>query len=228
MEKKHLVLASGSPRRKELLSQLGYEFSVLVTNVEECKHAQETAEEYVQRLSLDKALAALSLLTENSSEKQHVVTGSDTVVSSSDNVALGSDIAAVGSDIVALDSEIVVLGSDTVVVSQGQVLEKPADLADSKRMLTQLANERHQVMTAVSVVSAEKQKTEIIITDVWFKPLSEKEIEQYWQTGEPCDKAGSYGIQGLGGRFVTRIEGSYYAVVGLPLFETDQLLQEFL
>ncbi|KZX66663.1 septum formation protein Maf [Vibrio sp. HI00D65] len=200
MEKKHLVLASGSPRRKELLSQLGYEFSVLVTDVEECKHTQETAEEYVKRLSLDKALAALSLLTTNPSEKQHVASGSDTVV----------------------------LGSDTVVVSQGQVLEKPADFSDSKRMLTQLANGRHQVMTAVSVVSKEKQKTEIVITDVWFKPLSEKEIEQYWQTGEPCDKAGSYGIQGLGGRFVTRIEGSYYAVVGLPLFETDQLLQEFL
>ncbi|CDT96226.1 Septum formation protein Maf [Vibrio coralliirubri] len=207
MEKKHLVLASGSPRRKELLSQLGYEFSVLVTDVEECKHAQETAEEYVKRLSLDKALAALSLLKDNPSERQHVVPSSDTVV---------------------LGSEIVVLGSDTVVVSQGQVLEKPTDFADSKRMLTQLANERHQVMTAVSVVSEEKQRTEIIITDVWFKPLSEKEIEQYWQTGEPCDKAGSYGIQGLGGRFVTRIEGSYYAVVGLPLFETDQLLQEFL
>lgn len=207
MEKKHLVLASGSPRRKELLSQLGYEFSVLVTDVEECKHAQETAEEYVKRLSLDKALAALSLLKDNPSERQHVVPSSDTV----DN---GSDI--------------VVLGSDTVVVSQGQVLEKPTDFADSKRMLTQLANERHQVMTAVSVVSEEKQRTKIIITDVWFKPLSEKEIEQYWQTGEPCDKAGSYGIQGLGGRFVTRIEGSYYAVVGLPLFETDQLLQEFL
>ncbi|CAK2136136.1 Maf family protein [Vibrio crassostreae] len=207
MQKKHLVLASGSPRRKELLSQLGYEFSVLVTDVEECKHAQETAEEYVKRLSLDKALAALSLLKDNPSERQHVVPSSDTV----DN---GSDV--------------VVLGSDTVVVSQGQVLEKPSDFADSKRMLTQLANERHQVMTAVSVVSEEKQRTEIIITDVWFKPLSEKEIEQYWQTGEPCDKAGSYGIQGLGGRFVTRIEGSYYAVVGLPLFETDQLLQEFL
>ncbi|KAB0481130.1 septum formation protein Maf [Vibrio sp. IB15] len=214
MEKKHLVLASGSPRRKELLSQLGYEFSVLVTDVEECKHTQETAEEYVKRLSLDKALAALSLLTTNPSEKQHVAPSSDTVV--------------VSSDAISLDSEIVVLGSDTVVVSQGQVLEKPADFSDSKRMLTQLANERHQVMTAVSVVSQEKQKTEIVITDVWFKPLSEKEIEQYWQTGEPCDKAGSYGIQGLGGRFVTRIEGSYYAVVGLPLFETDQLLQEFL
>lgn len=214
MEKKHLVLASGSPRRKELLSQLGYEFSVLVTDVEECKHAQETAEEYVKRLSLDKALAALSLLATNSSEKQHVASGSDTVV--------------VSSDVISLDSETVVLGSDTVVVSQGQVLEKPTDFSDSKRMLTQLADGRHQVMTAVSVVSEEKQKTEIVITDVWFKPLSEKEIEQYWQTGEPCDKAGSYGIQGLGGRFVTRIEGSYYAVVGLPLFETDQLLQEFL
>ncbi|WP_261885204.1 Maf family protein [Vibrio pomeroyi] len=221
MEKKHLVLASGSPRRKELLSQLGYEFSVLVTDVEECKHAQETAEEYVKRLSLDKALAALSLLTTNPSEKQHVACGSDTVVVSSDTVVVSSDA-------ISLDSETVVLGSDTVVVSQGQVLEKPADFSDSKRMLTQLADGRHQVMTAVSVVSEEKQKTEIVITDVWFKPLSEKEIEQYWQTGEPCDKAGSYGIQGLGGRFVTRIEGSYYAVVGLPLFETDQLLQEFL
>ena len=228
MEKKHLVLASGSPRRKELLSQLGYEFSVLVTDVEECKHAQETAEEYVKRLSLDKALAALSLLKDNPSEKQHVVPSSDNVVSSVDNVAVGSGIVALDSDAISLDSETVVLGSDTVVVSQGQVLEKPTDFADSKRMLTQLANERHQVMTAVSVVSEEKQRTEIIITDVWFKPLSEQEIEQYWHTGEPCDKAGSYGIQGLGGRFVTRIEGSYYAVVGLPLYETDQLLQEFL
>ena len=242
MEKKHLVLASGSPRRKELLSQLGYEFSVLVTDVEECQHAQETAEEYVKRLSLDKALAALSLLKDNPSEKQHVVPSSDNVVSSSDNVVPSSDNVvsssehvvssvdnvAVDSGTVALDSEIVVLGSDTVVVSHGQVLEKPTDFADSKRMLTQLANERHQVMTAVSVVSEEKQRTEIIITDVWFKPLSEQEIEQYWQTGEPCDKAGSYGIQGLGGCFVTRIEGSYYAVVGLPLYETDQLLQEFL
>ncbi|MEZ9980874.1 nucleoside triphosphate pyrophosphatase [Vibrio cyclitrophicus] len=228
MEKKHLVLASGSPRRKELLSQLGYEFSVLVTDVEECKHAQETAEEYVKRLSLDKALAALSLLKDNPSEKQNVISSSDTVDPSFDNAAVGSEIVDLSSEAVSLDSETVVLGSDTVVVSQGQVLEKPTNFADSKRMLTQLANDRHKVMTAVSVVSEEKQRTEIIITDVWFKPLSEKEIEQYWQTGEPCDKAGSYGIQGLGGRFVTRIEGSYYAVVGLPLFETDQLLQEFL
>lgn len=194
MDKSSLVLASGSPRRKELLTQLGYEFSVLVTDIEEQQQPDEDAQAYVQRLSLDKAKAALNLIVEREPNSDSVV----------------------------------VLGSDTVVVSQGQVLEKPSDLADCKRMLTQLSDQRHQVMTAVSVVSADKQKTEIVITDVWFKPLSEQEIEKYWQTGEPCDKAGSYGIQGLGGRFVTRIEGSYYAVVGLPLFETDQLLQEFL
>ena len=194
MNKSSLVLASGSPRRKELLTQLGYEFSVLVTDIEEQQQPDEDAQTYVQRLSLDKAKAALNLIAEQEPNS----------------------------------NQYVVLGSDTVVVSQGQVLEKPSDLADCKRMLTQLSDQRHQVMTAVSVVSADKHKTEIVITDVWFKPLSEQEIEKYWQTGEPCDKAGSYGIQGLGGRFVTRIEGSYYAVVGLPLFETDQLLQEFL
>ena len=210
MSKSSLVLASGSPRRKELLTQLGYEFSVLVTDIEEQQQPDEDAQAYVQRLSLDKAKAALNLIAEQEPN-------------SDSTVSLGSDnTASLGSD------NIVVLGSDTVVVSQGQVLEKPSDLADCKRMLTQLSDQRHQVMTAVSVVSADKQKTEIVITDVWFKPLSEQEIEKYWQTGEPCDKAGSYGIQGLGGRFVTRIEGSYYAVVGLPLFETDQLLQEFL
>ena len=210
MNKSSLVLASGSPRRKELLTQLGYEFSVLVTDIEEQQQPDEDAQAYVQRLSLDKAKAALNLIAEQEPN-------------SDNTVSLGSDnTASLGSD------NIVVLGSDTVVVSQGQVLEKPSDLADCKRMLTQLSDQRHQVMTSVSVVSADKHKTEIVITDVWFKPLSEQEIEKYWQTGEPCDKAGSYGIQGLGGRFVTRIEGSYYAVVGLPLFETDQLLQEFL
>lgn len=210
MDNPSLVLASGSPRRRELLTQLGYEFSVLVSDIEERQQPDEDAKAYVQRLSLDKAQAALNLIAKQEPNSD------DTASFGSDNtVALGSD-------------NIVVLGSDTVVVSQGQVLEKPRDLADCKRMLTQLSDKRHQVMTAVSVVSADKQKTEIVITDVWFKPLSEQEIEQYWQTGEPCDKAGSYGIQGLGGRFVTRIEGSYYAVVGLPLFETDQLLQEFL
>ena len=101
-------------------------------------------------------------------------------------------------------------------------------MCSSDLMLTDLSGRRHQVMTAVSVVSSEQQHSVVVTTDVWFKQLTHEEIEQYWQSGEPCDKAGSYGIQGLGGRFVTRIEGSYHAVVGLPLFETDQLIQEFL
>lgn len=183
-----LVLASGSPRRKELLTQLGYEFTVIKTDVEEVKQEHESAQEYVQRLAYDKAIAGLA-------------------------------IADVGS---------VVLGSDTVVVIDGKVLEKPRDFADSQRMLLMLSEAQHQVMTAVSVVSEKEQQTVVVTTDVWFKSLSEKEIEQYWLSGEPCDKAGSYGIQGLGGRFVTRIEGSFHSVVGLPLFETDQLLHKFL
>ncbi|MEF1228533.1 Maf family protein, partial [Vibrio fortis] len=148
MNKSSLVLASGSPRRKELLTQLGYEFSVLVTDIEEQQQPDEDAQAYVQRLSLDKAKAALNLIAEQEPN-------------SDSTVSLGSDnTASFGSD------NIVVLGSDTVVVSQGQVLEKPSDLADCKRMLTQLSDQRHQVMTAVSVVSADKHKTEIVITDV--------------------------------------------------------------
>lgn len=182
-----LVLASGSPRRKELLTQLGVEFEVLVSDVEEAQRAEEQAQDYVTRLSKDKALAGLTLR-----------------------------------------EDAVVLGSDTIVVCDGQVLEKPENLAHSKQMLSMLSGRAHQVMTAVTLVSRERSESVVVTTNVWFKPLSEQEIEQYWHTGEPCDKAGSYGIQGIGGRFVTRIEGSYHAVVGLPLFETDQLLKEFL
>ncbi len=122
----------------------------------------------------------------------------------------------------------VVLGSDTIVVVDDKVLEKPVDFTDAKQMLQALSGRSHQVMTAVTVATEQSHKSVVVTTDVWFKPLDQAEIERYWQSGEPRDKAGSYGIQGLGGRFVTRLEGSYYAVVGLPLFETDQLLHEFL
>ena len=182
-----LVLASGSPRRKELLAQLGYQFQIVKPDVEEMQHASESAEQYVARLSKDKAIAGSKLI-----------------------------------------ADAVVIGSDTIVVCDNKVLEKPDDLTHAKQMLSMLSDRSHQVMTAVTVVNQEHQETVVVTTDVWFKPLSEQEIEQYWQTGEPCDKAGSYGIQGIGGRFVTRIEGSYYAVVGLPLYETDQLLHKFL
>lgn len=183
-----LVLASGSPRRRELLSQLGYQFEVLIPNVEEQRLDDESPAQYVERLSKDKALAGLSMTDENA----------------------------------------VVLGSDTIVVQDDRVLEKPHDFIHAKEMLRHLSGARHQVMTAVTVATKGKHRSVVVTTDVWFKPLSDQEIEQYWQTGEPGDKAGSYGIQGLGGRFVTRIEGSYHAVVGLPLYETDQLLHEFI
>lgn len=183
-----VVLASTSPRRRELLTQLGYEFSIVSPDIEEQQQDDEAPEEYVARLSLEKAQAGLALSNQNS----------------------------------------VVVGSDTVVVLDGHVLEKPHDFDHANRMLSSMSGQKHQVLTAVSVVSKLKQASVVVTTDVWFKTLSQQEIERYWQSGEPKDKAGSYGIQGLGGRFVTRIEGSYYAVVGLPLYETDQLLQEFI
>ena len=190
--KHKIVLASTSPRRKELLNQLGYEFSTISPDIEELKGERESAEAYVERLSLEKALAGLNAIEGGA------------------------------------NNDAIVIGSDTVVVQNGKVLEKPIDFDDAQRMLQLLANNQHQVMTAVSVVSTDKQASVVVKTDVWFKPLTENEIQQYWLSGEPQDKAGSYGIQGLGGRFVSRIEGSYYAVVGLPLYETDQLLQEFI
>jgi septum formation protein len=189
-----LYLASGSPRRQELLTQLGYQFERVVVDVEECHQPSETAEQYVQRLSRDKAAAGV--------------------------MVINATKAAV--------ETIPVLGADTIVVVDETILEKPKDFSDAQRMLKLLSGRQHQVMTSVTVATAEREETQLVVTDVWFKTLSENEIEKYWQSGEPQDKAGSYGIQGLGGKFITRIEGSYYAVMGLPLVETDVMVQNFL
>ena len=120
----------------------------------------------------------------------------------------------------------VVLGSDTIVVVDGKILGKPRDQEESQLMLNLLSDRTHQVCTAVTVMCEDRVLSSLVKTQVTFKALSDQEIEWYWNTGEPADKAGSYGIQGLGGRFVKRIEGSYSAVVGLPLFETGELLSE--
>ncbi len=194
-----LVLASGSPRRQELLALLGHPFTTIVSNIEEEQLAHETASQYVQRLATEKAQAGGQLAFQQ---------------------GLACD-------------RYLVIGSDTVVVKDDQVFEKPADLTHSQQILLKLSNTTHQVMTAVCVSLFEQGKLIdnqplVVTTDVTFKPLSTQEIEQYWQSGEPQDKAGSYGIQGIGGKFVTNIHGSYHAVVGLPLYETNQLLQNFL
>ncbi|CED72367.1 Maf family protein [Aliivibrio wodanis] len=193
-----VFLASGSPRRKELLAQLGYQFEILSVDVEEVHQAHETPLIYVERLSKDKAQAGVKFLVNERKIEQ------------TKNIFVP------------------VLGSDTIVVIDGVILEKPKNFEDAKRMLLALSGRQHQVMTAVTLATPETTRTKTVITQVWFRVLSEQEIEQYWESGEPCDKAGSYGIQGSGGRFVSRIDGSYHAVMGLPLMETDQLLHQFL
>jgi septum formation protein len=122
----------------------------------------------------------------------------------------------------------IIIGSDTSVVLNGTILGKPESFEQAKGMLRTLSGNTHQVMTSVCLLDArfDHHLVENVITEVTFRRISDLEISQYWQTGEPQDKAGSYGIQGLGSVFVERISGSYSAVVGLPLFETAQLLQQ--
>ncbi|MEA3243612.1 MAG: Maf family protein [Pseudomonadota bacterium] len=119
-----------------------------------------------------------------------------------------------------------VLGADTAVVVDGRLLGKPADLAHARDMLQLLSGRRHQVLSAVALVQ-DRQAVAASASSVWFRALSEKDIEDYWKTGEPRDKAGAYGIQGIGAIFIERLEGSYSGVMGLPLYETAQLLQDF-
>jgi septum formation protein len=119
-----------------------------------------------------------------------------------------------------------VLGADTAVVVDGRLLGKPESLAHAREMLQLLSGREHQVMTAVALVR-EREAVQLSMSRVWFRPLSEKEIDAYWRTGEPQDKAGAYAIQGVGAIFIERLEGSYSGVMGLPLYETGQLLQDF-
>ncbi len=181
-----LILASKSPRRRELLTQLGYLFTCLSADIDESIARQEKPADYVLRLALAKAQAILDVSDENTT----------------------------------------VLGSDTCVLIDNEILLKPQNFADSQRMLTLLSGRQHQVLTAVAVINLQQQLSTLVKTNVFFKKLSPVEIQNYWQTGEPQDKAGSYGIQGIGGQFVTKIQGSYSAVVGLPLYETVELLSQ--
>ncbi|MEC8375136.1 MAG: Maf family protein [Pseudomonadota bacterium] len=126
-----------------------------------------------------------------------------------------------------MTDDTVILASDTLISFKGESVGKPEDKADSKRILSMLSGQTHEVLTAISVLSNSKQQTEIIHTFVTFAALTDAQIDAYWETGEPADKAGSYAIQGIGGEFVVSINGSASAVVGLPLYETRQLLNAF-
>jgi septum formation protein len=182
-----LYLASASPRRRELLEQIGVPLQVLRCEVDETALPGEAPATYVERIAMAKALAATALVG-------------------------------------AVDT---VLAADTAVVLDHHILGKPADRAGSEQMLRMLSGRMHQVMTCVVVARGSEVRRVRVDTRVWFRTLSDSEISQYWETGEPVDKAGSYGIQGLGAVFVERLEGSYSGVVGLPLAETAALLDQF-
>ena len=173
-----VILASGSPRRRELLAALGIDFEARPSCVEERRGAGETAAEYVERLAGEKAGAVAGQVSSG-----------------------------------------YVLGADTTVVADGVLLEKPADEADARRMLTSLSGRWHEVLTGLCLVRAEDGATVsgVETTRVLFHPLSSAEIDWYVGTGEPLDKAGAYGIQDYGALLVDRIEGNYFNVVGLPL-----------
>lgn len=182
-----LYLASGSPRRQELLTQLGLSFEKVVPGIEELRRPHESAQQYVGRLAREKAQAGVTLTAH----------------------------------------DLPVLGADTIVILNGEVLEKPRDAAHAAVMLRMLSGNTHQVMTAVALADSQHTLDCLVVTEVTFRTLSDDDITHYVASGEPLDKAGAYGIQGLGGCFVRKINGSYHAVVGLPLVETYELLSDF-
>lgn len=181
-----LVLASSSPRRRDLLTAAGIAFDVVPADVDESVLTLEPPGDHVRRLARLKA---------------------DTVL--------------------ARRPEATVLGADTIVVVGSEILGKPADAVDAARMLRALSGREHEVLTGVALVSARTAIVEVARTRVWVNPLTESEIDDYIATGEPLDKAGAYGIQGRGSRFIDRIQGSYSNVVGLPVALVYRLLKGY-
>lgn len=181
-----IYLASESPRRRELLDQLGVEYQLLSVDIDETPREGEAAVTYVQRLARAKAEAGWQ--------------------------ALGSEQRAWP-----------VLAADTSVVVDGQILGKPRDGEDAVAMLQLLSGRCHRVLTALALVG---EQTQLALSDseVCFRQLSLEECQVYWQTGEPADKAGGYAIQGRAAQFIHHLSGSYSGVMGLPLYETAQLL----
>ena len=178
-----LILASASPRRAELMCQLGLRFDVQPADIDETEVDHETPYDFVRRLAEEKA------------------------------------------ETVSFSSEGVVLAADTVVVHQDRTMGKPVNPQRAREMLRALSGSWHQVYTGTALVT-EITRSVVTRTNVKFKAISDREIERYIETGEPLDKAGAYGIQGVGSLFVERIEGSYSNVMGLPLFETEALFEE--
>jgi septum formation protein len=183
-----LILASASPRRRELLTQAGYRFTVRAADVPEIRRPGEDAIRLTLRLAREKAEAVALTLT-------------------------------------PAESNAIVLGADTVVAVDGEILAKPRDAADAARMLRLLSGRTHQVVTGVCALRGERQQGAAEVTHVCFRAVAEEEIAEYIAGGEPLDKAGAYAIQGRAGRWVPRISGCYFNVVGLPLALVSAMLE---
>jgi septum formation protein len=190
MMKKRLYLASRSPRRAELLQQLGLETIFMAADVDESPLPDEAPRDYVLRLAQAKAETGLAALQ------------------------------AQGGEALPL------LAADTTVAIDGLILGKPEDDADARAMLLRMSGRWHEVHTGVAVASASGVHVRLSTTRVEMTTLDEATIQAYIATGEPRDKAGAYGIQGLASTFIRRIEGSYSGVMGLPVFETSELLKQ--
>ena len=182
-----LILASGSPRRRQLLEQIGLTFVVRSSDVDESVSPGLTPAQVVESLSARKGEAVAA-------------------------EAAPGDL---------------VLSADTVVSLDGAILGKPRDRAEAEAMLTALSGRTHQVYTGVTLLQDGRRLTEHEVTAVTFRPLSPEEIAAYVSTGEPMDKAGAYGIQGLGALLVERLEGDYFNVMGLPLCRLGEMLAQF-
>ena len=178
-----LILASQSPRRRELLARLGLTFTVRAAELDETMDPGLSPADEVARLSAEKAAA--------------VDPGDGSVV----------------------------VAADTVVVLEGKILGKPRDKADAARMLQDLSGRDHQVMTGLTVRRGPVVQTDTVVTHVHFRPLDHREVAAYVASGEPMDKAGAYGIQGLASIFVDRLDGDYYNVMGLPLCRLCRMLR---
>ena len=179
-----IILASQSPRRKELLGLFHVPFAIQVADIDETMDETLPAYDEVARVSRQKALA------------------------------------------VSRQQEDIVIAADTIVVCQGKVLGKPRDEADAKAMLQLLSGRDHQVMTGMTVLKGDTCRTITEVTDIHFRTLSDREIDAYIASGEPMDKAGSYGIQGGAALFAEKMVGDYYNVMGLPVCRLWQLLQD--
>jgi septum formation protein len=201
-----LILASGSPRRRELLTQAGYIFDVQAADIDETPHANEDPGAYVKRLAEEKARAVLA---------NAIRPGAPSMTASRSRVESN-------------DLPLIVLGADTTVVVDNEILAKPDDAVHAKQMLRKLSGRTHQVLTGIAAATRSGTLSAVESTEVVFSEIPEAELDHYCATREPLDKAGAYGIQGYAARWIPRIDGDYFNVMGLPIARVVRLIDEAL